>query len=519
MPYYRPDAATFRELAQRGNLVPIYRQLVSDQLTPVLAYRRLVKLDDRLAPSFLLESVESDARIGRYSFMGAQPMAEIIAHDHEVTRRIGDRTEQFTSDDPLAEMQRLTADWKLAELDELPDYAGGWFGYAGYDTVRYAEAQKLAEPPPDDRHLPDLHFGLYRQIVVFDHWRKTVLAIDHVLLDEHKSVDAAYEAGCRELDEVVRRFEEEPMPLAIGEVDLTGPAPVSEHSNMSRDDYEAMVVKAKEYIGAGDIFQVVLSQRFERITTADPFDIYRALRIVNPSPYMFYVQAERCMLVGASPEILCRLHRGVITNRPLAGTRPRGKTETEDTDFEQDLLADPKERAEHIMLVDLGRNDVGRVAEPGSIELPKIMVVERYSHVMHISSTVTGRLRDGLNCWDVLRASLPVGTVSGAPKVRAMQIIDEFEPTRRGPYAGAVGLADFAGNMNMAIALRTMVITPQRASPAPGPAPTSTWIVHLQAGAGIVADSVPANEYTETVNKAAALAKSIALAESAFARP
>jgi anthranilate synthase component 1 len=338
-----------------------------------------------------------------------------------------------------------------------------------------------------------------------------VLAIDHVRIDEHESVDAAYEAGCRELDEFVRRFEAEPMPLRVGEVELDMPPSPPAISNMTREQFERIVERAREYISAGDIFQVVLSQRFERSTEADPFDIYRALRIVNPSPYMFYLQAAGCMLVGSSPEILCRVHEGQVVNRPLAGTRRRGRTLAEDRAMEAELLADPKERAEHVMLVDLGRNDVGRVCRPGSVQLPAVMVIERYSHVMHISSTVTGALDVSRDCWDVLRASLPVGTVSGAPKVRAMQIIDELEPTRRGPYAGAVGYTDFAGNMDTAIALRTMVVMPDD---QPG-----RWKVHLQAGAGIVADSVASLEYQETVNKAAALAKAIDLAETAFSDP
>jgi len=507
MPTYHPNLDAFRDLAERGNVIPIYRQLMSDQLTPVLAYRRLVRPDDRMATSFLLESVVGGEHAARYSFLGAQPTAEIIARGQQVTRRIEGETEHYDSDDPLGEMDRVTATWTLAAPSELPDFTGGWVGYAGYDTVRYVEGQQLPDPPADDRGLPDMHFALYRQVVAFDHVHKTVLAIHHVLLDEHDSVEAAYEAGCAELDQLVSRFEADPIALPAGELDLgTSPPPV-ERSNMTRADYEAMVERAKQYISAGDIFQVVLSQRFERRTAADPFDVYRALRVVNPSPYMFYVQADGCMLVGSSPEILCRVDRGVVTSRPLAGTRKRGRTEAEDQALEAELLADEKERAEHVMLVDLGRNDVGRVAEPGSVQLPAVLAVERYSHVMHISSTVTGRLRDDLNAWDALRATLPVGTVSGAPKVRAMQIIDELEPTRRGPYAGAVGYADFAGNMDVAIALRTMVVTPGE---------DGRWIVHLQAGAGIVADSVPASEYEETVNKAAALAKAIHVAESAF---
>ncbi|MBI1375057.1 MAG: anthranilate synthase component I [Phycisphaera sp.] len=508
MKHYRPDIETFRTLAESGNLVPIYRQVFSDQLTPVIAYRRLVKPDDRHAPSFLLESVVGGERQARYSFMGAQPLREIIAYGDKVRDRRGNEVVEHQCADPLAEPARITADWKLARAEGLPDFTGGWVGYAGYDTVRYVEGEKLDTPPDDDRKLPDMHVGLYRQVVAFDHVHKTVLAINHVLLDEHEDVDAAYDAGCAELDELVKRLEREHVELNTGDVEIDLPATPIEHSNMTKPQFESMVEASKQYIGAGDIFQVVLSQRFERVSTADPFDVYRALRVVNPSPYMFYLQAEGCILVGSSPEILCRVQRDVVTNRPLAGTRKRGETDEQDKALEAELLADPKERAEHIMLVDLGRNDVGRVARPGSIELPAMMVVERYSHVMHISSTVTGELRDGLNCWDALRAALPVGTVSGAPKVRAMQIIDELEPTRRGPYAGAVGYADFDGNMDMAIALRTMVAMPHD---------VWSWKYHVQAGAGIVADSVPASEYAETVNKAAALAKAIDVAESAFA--
>ncbi len=505
---HRPDFARFQQLAEQGNLIPIYRQLMSDQLTPVLAYRRLVKPDDRFAPSFLLESVVGGEHAARYSYLGAQPMAQVIAYGRRVERHVEGEVEHYESDDPLGEVQRVTTAWKLAPVDELPDFTGGWVGYAGYDTVRYVEAEKLTAPPPDDRGLPDMHFALYRQVVAFDQLHKTVLAINHVLLDEHASVGAAYEAGCRELDALVQRMEAEPIALPAGEAELdTPPAPIAQ-SNMPRDRFEQIVERARKYIGAGDIFQVVLSQRFERETAADPFDVYRALRVVNPSPYMFYLQAAGCMLVGSSPEILCKVHRGVVTNRPLAGTRKRGRTDAEDRSLEAELLADPKERSEHIMLVDLGRNDVGKVCEAGSIALPAVMAIERYSHVMHISSTVTGLLRAGLDCWAALRAALPVGTVSGAPKVRAMEIIDELEPTRRGPYAGAVGYVDFAGNMDTAIALRTMVVMP---ADAPG-----RWRVHLQAGAGIVADSVPAAEFEETVNKAAALAKAIDMAEQAF---
>ncbi|MFW6060812.1 MAG: chorismate-binding protein, partial [Phycisphaeraceae bacterium] len=477
MPHTLPEFETFQRLAtdaaaqSSGVLVPMYRRLFSDQLTPVLAYRRLVGPDQRMAPSFLFESVVDGARVGRYSFLGSRPVAEVIARGHDVEYRDHRETSQsrrYHSDDPLQEMDRLTATWRLVDVPGLPRFTGGWLGYAGYDTVRYLEGDKLTAPPPDDRHLPDLHMQLYFDVVAFDHVQKTMLAITHVLMDEHASAEAAYAAGEAQLDALVHRLvtPREPVgsdgaELATGDhVDLDSPPSPPGPSTMGATGYRDAVRKAKEYIAAGDIFQVVPSQRFERRTPVDPFDIYRALRVVNPSPYMFYLQIDGGMLVGSSPEILCRVEDGVLTNRPLAGTRRRGRTPEEDAQLEAELQNDPKDRAEHIMLVDLGRNDVGRVAAPGSVELPAVLEVERYSHVMHLSSTVTGKLRDGQSAWDALRVTLPVGTVSGAPKVRAMQIIDELEPTRRGPYGGAVGYTDFAGNMDMAIALRTMVVLP-----------------------------------------------------------
>jgi anthranilate synthase component I len=524
-----PDRPSFRQLAQRGNLVPLVRRLMSDQLTPVLAYRRLVLPDERTAPSFLFESIEGGAAVGRYSYLGAQPAMEVIARRHEVTvidRRRG--TEMTTTeDDPLGVPQRLTSGWSRAMPPwapfEFPRFTGGWVGYAGYDTVRYLEGEKLPfeGAPRDDRHLPDMHFGLYRQAAAFDHVGKVLYAISHVLLDEHASVDAAYDAGCAELNEFVRRLETHTVPIPPGsvDIDLAQLPRASMKGNFSQQEFEAAVDRCKEYIAAGDAFQIVLSRRFERRTSADPFEIYRALRIVNPSPYMIYLQASGSILVASSPEILCRVQGGVVTNRPLAGTRPRGATPEQDAALEAELRSSEKERAEHIMLVDLGRNDLGRVCETGSIALERIMDVERYSHVMHLSSTITGTLRAGLTCWDALRNTLPVGTVSGAPKVRAMQIIDELEPTRRGPYAGGIGAVGFTGDMDIALALRTMVIpTAEPPHPRSGdPRGPREWSVHLQAGAGVVADSQPAAEYEETVNKAAGLGRAIDLAEAAFA--
>jgi len=524
-----PAPADFARLAADAGphaRVPMFRRLLADALTPVLAYRRLVRPDDRMAPSFLLESVVGGDRIARYSFLGSRPIAQIIARDHDVKlidHQHPDRSREFVSDDPLTEMHKRVEGWTLVKVEGLPDFTGGWVGYAGYDTVRYLEGEKLPSPPPDDRGLPDLHFQLYNDVIAFDHVQKTVLVITHVCPDDHPSADAAYQAGLAQLDDLTQRLvapyagsEAQHYEIRPGHVDLSSPPPTLPTSSLGAGGYQAAVEVCKRYIAAGDAFQIVPSQRFELQTSADPFDIYRALRVVNPSPYMFYLQIEGGMLVGSSPEILCRVQDGQVTSRPLAGTRRRGKDEVEDKALEEQLLGDPKDRAEHIMLVDLHRNDVGRVAIPGTIKLPEVLTVERYSHVMHLSSEVTGTLRRGLNCWDALRVSLPVGTVSGAPKVRAMQIIDELEKTRRGPYAGAVGYADFAGNMDMAIALRTMVVMPGRDVGSGDSSPVSAWRVHLQAGGGIVADSDPDAEHQETVNKAAALAKAVDLAQQAF---
>lgn len=516
----RPDRATFIEQARQWNVVPVMRRLLSDQVSPVLAYRRLVSEDDRSTSSFLLESVEVGGAVGRHSLIGARPMVEFTARAHEVTRidhRTGDRR-TWTSAQPYEDLRADEAARAVAPIDpypgtQLPGFTGGWCGFAGYDTVRYAEPERLGfdQAPSDDRGLPDMQFGLYRELVVFDHVDKMMTLIVHVAIDEHDSPEAAYEAAERILSSLAESIQRHSIPLTGGAVtlNLAGQSPEALHSNMTRDSFEQSVERCREYIRAGDAFQIVPSQRFERVTPADPFTIYRALRVVNPSPYMIYMQTPEVILVASSPEILCRVQQGCVVSRPLAGTRRRGATPEDDAALAAELQSDEKECAEHAMLVDLARNDLGRVCDASSISIDRLMAVEQYSHVMHLSSTVTGTLRAGVDSWDALQQSLPVGTVSGAPKVRAMEIIDELEPTRRGPYAGGIGGVGFNGDMDIAIALRTFVI-PNRCS-------GGQWTVYMQAGAGVVLDSDPAAEYDETVNKAAALGRAVDLAESLFA--
>lgn len=504
-------------------LVAHVRRLLSDHLTPVLAYRRLVAPDPRLAPSFLFESVEQGGNVGRFSLIGARPAVEVIARGAHATIR-DSRTgtvRELDCADPL-ELPRTISPPCVVEADGAlpPTFTGGWVGMAAFDAVRWLEPSHLSfvRAPRDDRALPDMHFGLYREVAIFDHVERTITLVSTADPAEHGgSADKAREHARTQVDAMVRALAAPSVSLAHGGVDLdTSQRPAAPTSStFSREGFLAAVARVRDYIAAGDAFQVVLSQRFERITKADPFDLYRALRVVNPSPYQIYLQAEGCILVAASPEILCRVRGREVTNRPLAGTRPRGRDAESDLRMERELLADEKERAEHVMLVDLGRNDLGRVCATGSVTLDRCMEIERYSHVMHISSTLTGQLRDGLDCWDALRSTLPVGTVSGAPKVRAIEIIDELEPVRRGPYGGGIGAVTFGGDMDIALALRTMVIptAAQTSGAQPGP---RTWRVDIQSGAGVVLDSVPEREFEETVAKAAALGRAIELAEQAL---
>lgn len=513
---------------------PVGVRVLADVLTPILAYRRLVSSDERTAPSFLLESVEGGERQGRYSILGSRPAVEVDVRDGRARvrdRRTGEDRETACPD-PIGLVRSLTAGWRVVvaadahERGLLPRcVVGGWFGYAAYDTVRAAEPVKLdpAHAPPDDRGLPELSLGLYDRVAVFDHADRVVHLVRSVRVGPGEDPGAAYDGALADLEGFVGEILASGKTLASGVIDrVDGERNLPMPSNTTREEHASMVERAKEYIRAGDIFQVVIGQRFERRSAADPFEVYRALRAVNPSPYMVYMQTGGAILVASSPEILCRVRRDaggglVLTNRPLAGTRRRGRTGEEDRALEVELLADPKEIAEHAMLVDLGRNDVGRVARPGTVELADVMSVERYSHVMHISSTVTGVLRDGLDCWDALRATLPVGTISGAPKIRAMQIIDELEKVRRGPYGGGLGWVSLDGEMDMALALRTIVVPvdlhEEGGHDGQG---AGAWTYHIQAAGGIVADSVAELEFKETVNKAAALGRAIDLAERLF---
>jgi anthranilate synthase component I len=493
---HRPDFAAWSQLAPAAKQLPVYREILGDTLTPVSAYCRAGWKNQ----AFLFESVVGGERIGRYSFLGGDPFLRIESFGQEVHLTRNGQTETFQHPDPLLLLQNLVDEHRSIHLPGLPRFCGGAVGYAGYDVVRYVE--RLPNPPADDRHLPDMSFALYDAMVVFDHIRKTILVVCHASTDG--DLQANYAEACRRVDDLCSRLQSSSDGLEACDISPLGQPQLQWRSNFTQPEFENVVERAKEYIRAGDIFQVVCSQRLELETTASALEIYRALRVVNPSPFMFLLDTPHCQLIGASPEIMVRVEGGELTIRPLAGTRPRGKDEAEDNALAKELLADPKEIAEHVMLVDLARNDVGRVAKYGSVKLADVMVVERYSHVMHITSDVTGQLRPGLTAIDALKAGLPAGTVSGAPKVRAMEIIDELERNRRGPYAGAVGYLDYTGNMDTCIALRTLVLIGNKA--------------YVQAGAGLVADSVPAAEYQETLNKAKGLLRAIETAEQQIAK-
>ncbi|MFH0962676.1 MAG: anthranilate synthase component I [Planctomycetota bacterium] len=491
---YYPSFQDFRRLAKTGNAVPVYRQLLGDSLTPVLAYARLATRDY----AFLLESVIGGEKIARYSFLGTDPYLIFRYADGEIEIQRAGRLRRMRSADPLAALGKLIREVRAVHLAELPRFTGGAVGYAAYDMVRTVE--ELPGPGKDTLHLPDLYFCFYDSIVLFDHIKRIVRVVAYAHVNG-SPLRKAYDDALARIDRITEKLKAGPTYVA-DDIDSRDVSARPFASTFRKRTFENAVRKCKRYIEAGDIFQVVLSQRLSTPTSTDPWNIYRVLRTINPSPYMFFLKFAGLSLVGSSPEVMVKVEEGKVTLRPIAGTRPRGRTEEEDLALAEELLADPKERAEHIMLVDLGRNDVGRVAKYGTVRVDEKMVIERYSHVMHITSNVVGILRDDSSVIETLRACLPAGTVSGAPKVRAMEIIDELEPTKRGPYAGAVGYIDFGGNMDTCITIRTILVKDR--------------VAYVQAGAGIVADSVPDREYEETLNKARGLLKAIDVAEKCF---
>ena len=475
---YYPSPEQVASYEGKANLVPVYREINADLETPVSAYLKVAN-----GPySYLLESVEGGERMARYSFIGTDPQKIIKTGAGE----------ELGAVDPLKPVEEMLSEYKLADVDYLDKFNGGAVGYIAYDAVRYFE--ELPTPEIDPFGLPESIFMLSTTYLVFDHLRHKIKVVSHAHLKG--DTRRAYKEAVGRIEEVARRLKRFPN---IPEPNLDMQTDADIEFNMSREYYEDMVNKTREYIIAGDVIQTVVAQRMSRPTSAHPFQIYRSLRAVNPSPYMYYLDMGDFQIVGASPELLVQVVDGKVAVHPIAGTRRRGRDEAEDLELEEELRTDEKERAEHIMLLDLGRNDVGRVSKPGTVEVTQILDIERYSHVIHLVSHVTGQLRDEYTNYDALRACFPAGTVSGAPKIRAMEIIAELEPDRRSVYAGAVGYFDFSGNMDTAIAIRTMVL--------------KDGVAHVQAGGGIVYDSNPEDEYMETIHKASAVFKAIDQAE------
>jgi anthranilate synthase component 1 len=492
MEYY-PDRSEFLRRAQRGNVTPVYKEILADMETPVSAYKKIGTGEY----SFLLESVEGGERMARFSFLGSGAEMVIKAKGCSVEMKRNGSSQQVELSpsgprDVLDVLKREFGRVSYVADPNLPRFCGGAVGFIGYDTVRFFE--DLPEHATDDLNLPDTLLIFTDTLLIFDHVRHRIRIVCNARIEDDP--DKAYDEATRKIDEVLARLRQ---PLKFEEKNGGATAP-EVRSNFSQEGFEDAVLKCKEYIAAGDVIQVVLSQRFETKVTADPFDVYRALRSLNPSPYMYYLAFGDIKLIGSSPEILVTEEQGSVTVRPIAGTRPRGATPDEDAALEKELLADQKERAEHIMLVDLGRNDIGRVCRYGSVEVDELMTIERYSHVMHIVSNVKGRLAVDKDQFDLLRATFPAGTVSGAPKIRAMEIIEELEPTRRGPYAGAIGYFSYSGDMDTCITIRTIVI--------------HNGTAYIQAGAGLVADSDPTREYQETQNKSRAMINAISAAEA-----
>lgn len=487
----RPTLKEIREMGGEGNTIPVYKEILGDTETPVSAYLKVRRRDPY---SFLFESVVGGEKIARYSFLGVAPFAIFRSRGRRITVEDRIRKETRTLEgDPIAELRALIRRHRSVHLKGLPRFTGGAVGYVSYDAIRLVE--DIPDTTRDDLRLDEIVFLFFDTLIAFDNVRHRILLISNVSKDgDERGLKDRYDAA-RERIEALEAALRSPVDVAL----RPGGGGCAVTSNVEKADYLQKVARCKDYILAGDIFQVVLSQRFQTDVTVDPFDVYRMLRVVNPSPYMFYVSLDDVRLVGASPELLVRVEDGVVQVRPIAGTRRRGETEEEDQALERELLADPKDCAEHIMLVDLGRNDVGRVSRFDTVRVTEQMTVERYSHVMHIVSNVRGRLRPDVDALDALFACYPAGTLSGAPKIRAMEILDELEPTRRGVYGGAVGYLDFSGNLDTCIAIRTLVV--------------KDGVAYIQAGGGLVADSVPEEEYQETVNKSKALIRAIEMAE------
>lgn len=492
---YYPSLKEFLKLSKKGNVIPVYKEINADLDTPVSAFLK-IKKD---AYVFLLESVEGQEKIARYSFLGSKPYLvfkskarniEIFSSHKKAIRRF------ITSTDPLNEIKKLMQDFKPVTIKGLPRFYGGLVGYIGYDMVRFFE--EIADKNPDDLKLADSIFILTDTVLVFDHVNHTIKIVTNVILPKRNkklypdTKEKTYYSAIKKIDSIHKELKQ---PIMDNKKDKVALGKISITSNFKKSDFCSLVNKAKTYIKKGDIIQAVLSQRFKLKINKEPFDIYRNLRSLNPSPYMFFLKLKDVVLIGSSPEILVRCEDGLVQTRPIAGTRPRGRNEAEDKKLEQELLSNVKEKAEHIMLVDLGRNDLGRVCKTASIRLNEFMTVERYSHVMHLVTDVEGILDKRYDVYDVLKACFPAGTVSGSPKIRAMEIIDELENLRRGPYAGCVGYFSFSKNLDTCITIRTIIIKDK--------------IAYIQAGAGIVADSVPEREYFESVNKAKALIEAI----------
>ncbi|ODS32692.1 MAG: anthranilate synthase component I [Candidatus Scalindua rubra] len=489
---YHPAFDEFKEFSKKGNIIPVYRQLFADTLTPVSAFQKVSDADY----AFLLESADGGEKIARYSFLGSNPFLGFKCQGSNVEIFNNEEITRFETADPFNELEKQISKFSPVRITGLPNFFGGAVGYISYDSVRYVE--NLPNTTTNDLNLPDMHFMFYDEIIIFDHLNKTIKVLCAAYLDG-RDIKDVYQDAIDKIDYVIKKLR---TPVMAFSDDITeeGEVNIRFSSNFERSDFTKAVEICKEYIRAGDIIQAVISQRLQTQIIAKPINVYRTLRVINPSPYMFYIKMKDLELIGSSPEVMVKVENGSVNVRPIAGTRQRGRTIEEDELLARELLSDPKERAEHIMLLDLGRNDVGRVSQYGSVIIDEEMVIEKYSHVMHITSSVSGKLTNGKNAFDSLKACLPAGTLSGAPKIRAMEIIDELEPTRRGPYGGAVGYINFSGDMDTCITIRTIILKDGKDA-------------YIQAGAGIVADSIPEREYQETLNKAKGLLRAIEVAE------